>query len=111
GAVSSASPNGWSGAALCLLAAFLPAFLLVFGALPFWEKLREFKNMRYAMLGINAAVVGLLIAAFYHPVWTSGITNVKDFSLALGGFILLTFWRVPSWAVVILSAFVGALFL
>jgi chromate transporter len=111
GAVSSITPNGWSGAALCLMAAFLPAFLLVLGAIPFWEKLREFKNMRYALLGINAAVVGLLIAAFYHPVWTSGITNIKDFSLALGGFILLTFWRVPSWAVVVLSATVGALFL
>ncbi|MGZ3743889.1 MAG: chromate efflux transporter [Pseudobdellovibrionaceae bacterium] len=111
GAVSSMAPNAWSGAVLCLIAAFLPAFLLVLGVLPFWEKLRGFKNMRYAMLGINAAVVGLLIAAFYHPVWTSGITNIKDFSLALGGFILLAFWRMPSWAVVLLSATMGALFL
>lgn len=111
GAVASVPPNGWLGAILCLIAAFLPAFLLVFGAIPFWEKLRELKNMRYAMLGINAAVVGILIAAFYHPVWTSAIGNAKDFSLALLGFVLLTFWRAPSWAVVLLSAAVGALFM
>lgn len=107
GAVSTVSPSGWLGALICLVAAFLPSFLLVLGALPFWEKLREFQNMRYAMLGINAAVVGLLLSAFYHPVWTSGVLNVKDFSLALAAFILLTFWKVPSWAVVLASAIVG----
>lgn len=109
GAVSNSAPNGWLGAALCLSAAFLPAFLLVFGALPFWEKLREFRKVKYATLGINAAVVGLLISAFYNPVWTSGVTNAKDFCLALGAFILLTFWRTPSWAVVFLSAVVGVM--
>ncbi|MFM6928919.1 MAG: chromate efflux transporter [Bdellovibrio sp.] len=107
GSVSTVAPNGWSGAFLCLIAAFLPAFLLVLGALPFWETLRKFKNIRYAMLGINAAVVGILLAAFYHPVWTTGITNAKDFSLALGAFVLLTFWRAPSWAIVLIGAVVG----
>ncbi|QDK38457.1 chromate efflux transporter [Bdellovibrio sp. NC01] len=111
GAIANVPPNGWAGAGLCLFAAFLPAFLLVFGAIPFWEKLRERKHMRYAMLGINAAVVGILLAAFYHPVWTSAIGNAKDFSLALFGFVLLTFWRTPSWAVVLLSAAVGAAFM
>lgn len=111
GSVSTMTPNGWSGAFLCLIAAFLPAFLLILGALPFWETLREFKNMRYAMLGVNAAVVGLLLAAFYHPVWTTGVTNAKDFSLVLVAFGLLTFWRLPSWAVVLFGAIVGAVFL
>ncbi|MBO9668339.1 MAG: chromate efflux transporter [Bdellovibrio sp.] len=108
GAISNVPPNGWMGAILCLSAAFLPAFLLILGALPFWENLRKFKKMRFAMLGINAAVVGILLAAFYHPVWTSGILNAKDFSLALVGFALLTFWRTPSWAVVVFSALLGA---
>lgn len=108
GAVSTEAPNGLSGAALCLIAIFLPAFLLIVGALPFWERLRRSENMRYAMLGINAVVVGLLIASFIHPIWTSGVTSVKDFLLALGGFILLTVWGFPSWAVVILGAIIGA---
>ncbi|MNL52416.1 hypothetical protein D3C87_1755900 [compost metagenome] len=60
------------------------------------------------MLGINAAVVGLLMSAFYHPVWTSGVTSVRDFLLALSGFILLTFWKAPSWIVVLLSVSFGA---
>jgi chromate transporter len=63
------------------------------------------------MFGINAAVVGLLLAAFYNPVWTSAIHSAKDFAVALAGFLLLVFWRVPSWAVVILSALAGGLFL
>jgi len=108
GAASNIPPSGWLGAVICLIAAFLPSFLLVIGGIPFWERLREFKSMRQAMLGINAAVVGLLLSAFYHPVWTSGIASAKDFSLALAGFILLTFWKAPSWVVVLGSAAVGA---
>lgn len=111
GAVSTTPPTGWLGAMICLIAAFLPSFLLILGALPFWEKLREFKSMRQAMLGINAAVVGLLLSAFYSPVWTSGILNAKDFGLALFAFILLTFWKLPSWAVVLTSAVTGGLLL
>lgn len=111
GAVSNVGPSGWLGAFTCLVAAFLPSFLLIIGVLPFWEKLRRLKNMRYAMQGINAAVVGLLLSAFYNPVWTSAIHNIRDFSLALTGFLLLVFWKAPSWAVVVLSAVVGGLLL
>jgi chromate transporter len=107
GAVSNVAPTGWLGAVICLVAVFLPSLLLVLGTLPFWEKLREYDRMRYAMLGINAAVVGLLLSAFYHPVWTSGVLNAKDFLLALAAFILLTFWKAPSWAVVLICALVG----
>lgn len=111
GAVSKLSPNGWSGAFLCLFAAFLPAFLLILGVLPFWDRLRKIEYMRFAMLGINAAVVGLLISAFYNPVWISGINDIKDLFLALGGFVLLTFWKVPSWAVVIMTVIIGTFLL
>lgn len=107
GAVSALPPFGWLGAAIGLLAVFLPSFLLILGALPFWEKLREYRNVQSAMLGINAAVVGLLLSAFYHPVWTSGILSAKDFSLAFVAFILLAFWKMPSWALIVVSALVG----
>ncbi|CAN5411279.1 chromate efflux transporter [soil metagenome] len=110
GAVSKVWSSGWLGALVCLVAAFLPSFLLITGALPFWEQLRRFKHMRYAMQGINAAVVGLLISAFYNPVWTSAIRGTRDFSLALTAFVLLVFWKAPSWLVVFLSALVGGLF-
>ncbi|MBC7467247.1 MAG: chromate efflux transporter [Bdellovibrio sp.] len=111
GAVSNTSPSGWVGAILCLAAAFLPAFLLVLGAIPFWEYFRKFKKARLAMQGINAAVVGLLIAAFYDPVWTSAIFNSKDFALAVFCFLLLMFWKTPAWCVVLISAAAGGLFL
>jgi len=111
GAVSKVSPAGWLGAAICLIAAFLPSFLLIVGVLPFWEKIRRHSEMRYAMQGINAAVVGLLLSAFYSPVWTSAIFNPKDFALATICFLLLVFWAVPSWIVVLLSAVVGGMIL
>jgi chromate transporter len=111
GAISSVEPTELLGALICLVGAFLPSFFLVFGALPFWERLRQIKNMRYAMFGINAAVVGLLLAAFYNPVWTSAIRSPKDFGLALVCFLLLAFWKMPSWGVVIFGALVGGLWL
>ncbi len=111
GAVSQVPPSGFVGGLICLIAAFLPAFLLVLGAIPFWEKLREFKSMQQALLGINAVVVGLLLAAFYNPVWVSGITNAKDFAWALLAFVLLTFLKLPSWVVVTLSVLVGGILL
>ena len=111
GAISSIEPSGWLGAAIALVGAFLPSFLLIFGALPFWEKLRRVPQMRYAMFGINAAVVGLLLAAFYNPVWTSAILSPKDFALAMAGFLLLVFWKAPSWAVVVMSATIAGLWL
>jgi chromate transporter len=107
GAVMSLPPNGWEGALLCLVAIFLPSLLLVLGALPFWENLRRRSGARAALAGVNAAVVGLLIAAFYDPIWTVGITNAADFALASAAFLLL--WKVPPWAVVILCAIGGDL--
>jgi len=111
GAVSQVLPTGWIGAAICLVAAFLPSFLLIIGVLPFWEKMRQYSEMRYAMQGINAAVVGLLLSAFYNPVWTSAIFGPKDFALAAVSFLLLVFWALPSWIVVLFSALVGGVFL
>jgi chromate transporter len=109
GAAMGPSPNGWQGALICLVAIFLPSFLLVIGVLPFWEDLRRRSGARAALGGINAAVVGLLIAAFYDPVWTVGITGASDFALALAAFLLLFAWRAPPWAVVILCALGGGL--
>jgi chromate transporter len=109
GAVMHQPPHGWSGAAWALVAVFLPSFLLVVGALPFWELLRFRASFQAALRGINAAVVGLLLAALYDPVWSSAIAGPADFGLALVAFALLMFWRVPPWLVVILSAAGGAL--
>jgi chromate transporter len=107
GAVTGAGPGGWAGAFLCLIAIFLPSFLLTIGALPFWEALRRVRAVRSALLGVNAAVVGLLLAALYDPVWTSAIRSGADFGLALAAFGLLAFWKVPPWMVVVLTALGG----
>ena len=108
GAVSGPAPNGWIGAVICLLSVFLPSFLLVVGALPFWEELRRRPFAQAALRGVNAAVVGLLLAALYNPVWTSGILGAGDFALAIGAFLLLFMWQTPPWLVVVLSALGGA---
>jgi chromate transporter len=108
GAVMGPEPKGWLGAALCLIAVFLPSALLVIGALPFWEGLRRQPMAQAALKGVNAAVVGLLLAALYNPVWTAGITNARDFALALVAFLLLFMWQTPPWVVVALSAVGGA---
>jgi len=107
GTVMNAAPNGWLGALLCLVAIFIPSFLLVIGVLPFWNYLREVEVLRRALVGVNAAVVGLLLAAFYDPMWTSGVRAPADFVLALGAFVLLVFWRAPPWLVVVLTAAAG----
>jgi chromate transporter len=101
------APTGAAGAALALVAVFLPSFLLVVGALPFWDLLRHRASFQAALRGINAAVVGLLLAALYDPVWTSAIHGRADFVLALGAFGLLMFWRLPPWLVVVLTAAAG----
>ena len=108
GAVMRPQPNGWLGAALCLAAVYLPSFLLVIGTLPFWDQLRRRPLAQAALRGVNAAVVGLLLAALYNPVWTAGITSPYDFALAAGAFLLLFVWQVPPWLVVALSALGGA---
>jgi chromate transporter len=109
GAVMGPAPNGWIGATLCLVAVFLPSFLLVIGALPFWEDLRQRPGAQAALRGVNAAVVGLLLAALYHPVWTAGIAGPGDFALAVAAFLLLFMWQTPPWLVVVLCAAGGSL--
>ncbi len=102
-------PGGWLGAAVCLVAIFVPSFLLVADALPFWEPLRRNPHAQAALAGVNAAVVGLLLAALYDPVWTSAIHGGADFGLALAAFVALAFWRAPPWAVVLACGAGGAL--
>ena len=108
GTVMGPSPNGWEGALLCLVAMFLPAFLLVIGPLPFWDALRQRPTAQAALRGVNATVVGLLLAALYRPVWTSGITNAGDFALGVAAFLLLLMWKTPPWLVVVFCAIGGA---
>jgi len=108
GAARAAPPNGAAGAALALVAIFLPSFLLVVGALPFWNELRRRAGFQAALAGINAAVVGLLLAALYRPVWTSAIAGPADFALALAAFGLLALWMWPPWLVVLFTAAGGA---
>lgn len=107
GASMNQTPTGWQSGLICLLAIFAPSFFLVVGALPFWERLRRNTRMQAALLGINAAVVGLLLAALYQPVWTSAILAPQDFGLALVALIALMFWKLPPWLVVIGSAPAG----
>ncbi len=99
----------WLGGLLALAAVFAPSFLLVMGVLPFWERLRDVARIRQGLMGVNAAVVGLLLAALYDPVWTSAIETPEDFALAAAAFALLAFWKSPPWQVVLLTGAVGAL--
>jgi len=109
GAIEGPYPNGWVGAIIALLGIYLPSFLLLIGVLPFWNSLRNQSAFQSALRGINAAVVGLLLAALYQPVWTSTIKNAHDFLFALAAFGLLIFWKLPPWLVVLLAALLGAL--
>lgn len=99
---------GWKGAIVATIAIFLPSYLLVMGALPFWNWLRHHPRFQAALYGVNAAVVGILLAALYNPVWTSAIKTPVDFCLALVAFGLLTVWKCPPWVVVVFSAAAGA---
>ncbi|WP_442907982.1 chromate transporter [Halomonas sp. PA16-9] len=99
--------NGLVGALLALLAIFIPGFLLLVGVLPFWNQFRQWGSAQALMRGANAAVVGILGAALYQPVWTSAIIGAEEFALALTGFLLLTVWKLPAWVVVVVVAFGG----
>ena len=107
GAVMGAAPNGIIGAVIALVAIFLPGFLLLIGALPFWDAFRARPAAQAAMRGANAAVVGILGAALYDPVWTSAILTPYDFAMGLTGFILLTVWKTQPWIIVVLTGLGG----
>ncbi|MCR8850327.1 chromate transporter [Rossellomorea sp. SC111] len=99
--------SGWKGGMLATVAIFLPAFLLITGALPFWDSLRRNPKIKGALMGVNAAVVGILTAAFYHPIFTSSILVPVDFAFAAILFSMLVFWKLPPWMVVIAGALGG----
>ena len=107
GAVAKPSPHGIAGAALGLFGIFLPGFLILLGALPFWDSFRTRAEAQAVMRGVNAAVVGLLGAALYNPLWTSSVKSPGDFGVALVGFVLLSVWRAPPLLVVVVSALAG----
>ncbi len=103
GAAMTPAPGGWLGALICLLAIYLPSFLLLAGVMPFWATLRTRSGVRRALSGVNAAVVGVLLSALYNPVFTSAIHSAGDLVAALAGFALLVIGRLPSWALLLLS--------
>jgi chromate transporter len=108
GAVLDGLPGGLADAGLALVAIFLPGFLLLVGALPFWSALRKVSSMRAAMAGANAAVVGLLAAAFYDPLLVSTVAGPGDALVAVAGFVALALWRMPPWVIVLSCAAAGA---
>ena len=110
GKVMGPAPNGLRGAALGLVTIFLPGLLLHLGTLPFWESFRRRAATQAVMRGINAAVVGLLVAALYSPIWTSAVQRPQDFAVTLVGFILLVAWKAPPVIVVAVSALAGVAF-
>jgi chromate transporter len=102
------APNGVLGAVIALVAIFAPSFLLAIGLLPFWDTLRQRQTMQTILRGVNAAVVGILLAALYDPVWTAGVHSPAGFGLALAAFLGLTLWTVPPWIVVVAGGVVAA---
>jgi len=109
GALISPVPSAWLGALLALVVIFIPGLLLLVAVLPHWDRFRQWHHARSLMRGANAAVVGILGAALYDPVWTGAILGPHEFALALAGFLLLTVWKLPAWGVVILLAGGGVL--
>lgn len=109
GASMTHAPSGWPGGVIALLAIFAPSFLLIFGALPFWANLRKSPRTQAALAGVNAAVVGLLLAALYQPVWTSAVFNGYDVALALLALVALMVWKLPPWLVVLGCGVLGGL--
>ena len=108
GTVMAGPPSGWRGGLFALAAIFLPSFLLLIGILPLWHRVRANPRFRAALAGINAAVVGLLLAALYDPVWVSAIHGPADIALTLAAFAMLAWWKVPPWLVVLIGAAAGA---
>ncbi|MBS0540172.1 MAG: chromate efflux transporter [Proteobacteria bacterium] len=104
GTVMGPQPNGWQGGLFCLLGIFLPSFFLALGPLPFWNWFRRHPALRAMLKGVNAAVVGLLLAALYTPVWTGAIHAPLDFAIAAVALLLLVTWKVPPWLVVVVGA-------
>jgi chromate transporter len=109
GAVSQNGAGGVAGAAIALVAVFLPGLLLVVGALPYWDALRARPWAQGLVRGANAAVVGVLAAALYDPVWTSAVHSMRDFAFALAAFVALLSWRAPPWSVVAVAAMTGGI--
>lgn len=107
GTVIDSGPGAWWGGLWCLFAIFLPSWLLIAGALPFWHLLRSKAWTQAALRGANAAVVGVLLAALYNPVWTEGVSSAPDAAFAVVAFGLLQWWKVPPWLVVLLAAAAG----
>ncbi|WP_102691845.1 chromate efflux transporter [Rummeliibacillus pycnus] len=101
--------NGWIGGLIATVAIFLPAFLLILGTLPFWNTLRNNEKMNGALMAVNAAVVGILISAFYQPIWTSAVFTPIDFAFVAILFSLLVYWKLPPWVIVLLGVFGGEL--
>jgi chromate transporter len=101
--------SGWHGGLLATFAIFLPAFLLVLGALPFWDSICRNPKIKGALMGVNAAVVGILISAFYQPIWTSSILAPIDFAFAAILFSMLVYWKLPPWIIVVTGVIGGAL--
>ncbi|QUW22528.1 chromate transporter [Sporosarcina sp. Marseille-Q4063] len=101
--------KGWIGGLVATIAVFLPAFLLIVGALPFWDQLRSNPKIKGAIMGVNAAVIGILISALYHPIWTSSILAPMDFALAALLFSMLSYWKLPPWIIVLTGALGGTL--
>lgn len=108
GTTMQAGPGEWLGGLVCLLAVFAPSFLLIAGALPFWNALRARVGVRSALAGVNAAVVGVLLAALYDPVWTGTVHGPADFVLVVAALTMLMIWKWPPWLVAIAAAILGA---
>jgi chromate transporter len=107
GTVEGPAPNGWVGALLATVSIFASSFLLVGGLLPFWDTMRHREGIRAALRGVNAAVVGVLLAALFTPIWTGAVHSAADFGLTLVAFLLLALWAVPPWLVVLLGGATG----
>ena len=109
GTIMGIAGPAWVGGLIALAAVFLPSFLLVLGLLPLWDRVRTIGSVRRALMGVNAAVVGILLAALYDPVFSGAISSAPEFALAAAAFALLSFWKVPPWLVVVLTAAGGIL--